>query len=493
MDTIVSSPQRSSECKMVSDLNAPLLSSLPAVERLLGHGDAAGLIAEFGRPAVANAIRSLLARVRGELLANRVTEVPSDTNLIQAIARQMQTSALPSLRRVFNLTGTVLHTNLGRATLPEEAIEAVVLAAREPTNLEFNLADGRRGDRDAHLEHDLCHLTGAEAATVVNNNAAAVLLVLNSLANRKEVPTSRGELIEIGGSFRLPDIMGRSGCRLREVGTTNRTHLSDFADAIGPKTGLVMKVHTSNYAIEGFTAEVPEADLAKLCHDRGVPIVVDLGSGTLVDLQKFGLPHEPTPAESIANGADVVTFSGDKLLGGTQAGIIVGRAEMINVIKRNPLKRALRVDKMTIAALSAVLRLYSNPECLVKRLPALRLLARPVYDLRAIAERMRNPVASSLEGIASIETVQCESQIGSGALPTRKIPSAGLAIRQATAKRGSGTALERIARAFRELPVPVIGRIQDGALIFDFRCLEDEASFVDQLRELNLPGMLPKK
>jgi len=478
---------------MVSDLNAPLLSSLPAVERLLGHGDAAGLIAEFGRPAVANAIRSLLARVRGELLANRVTEVPSDTNLIQAIARQMQTNALPSLRRVFNLTGTVLHTNLGRATLPEEAIEAVVLAAREPTNLEFNLADGRRGDRDAHLEHDLCHLTGAEAATVVNNNAAAVLLVLNSLANRKEVPTSRGELIEIGGSFRLPDIMGRSGCRLREVGTTNRTHLSDFADAIGPKTGLVMKVHTSNYAIEGFTAEVPEADLAKLCHDCGVPFVVDLGSGTLVDLQKFGLPHEPIPAGSIANGADVVTFSGDKLLGGPQAGIIVGRAEMINVIKRNPLKRALRVDKMTIAALSAVLRLYSNPERLVTRLPALRLLARQMEDVRAIADRMRNPVASSLGGIASIETVQCGSQIGSGALPTRKIPSAGLAIRQATAKRGSGTALERIARAFRELPVPVIGRIQDGALIFDFRCLEDEASFVDQLRELNLPGMLPKK
>ena len=477
---------------MISDPNVSLLSSLPSVERLLSQGDTAELIAEFGRPAVTLAIRTVLARVRAELLANSATQIPGDISLIRTAARQLHEGAQPSLRRVFNLTGTVLHTNLGRATLPEEAIEAVVLAARQATNLEFNLADGRRGDRDAHLEHDLCHLTGAEAATVVNNNAAAVLLVLNSLANRREVPTSRGELIEIGGSFRMPDIMARSGCRLREVGTTNRTHLSDYEDAIGPKTGLVMKVHTSNYTIEGFTAEVPEADLAKLCHDRGVPLVVDLGSGTLMDLQEFGLPHEPTPAESITKGADLVTFSGDKLLGGPQAGIIVGRADLVKAIKRNPLKRALRVDKMTIAALSAVLRLYSNPARLAKRLPALRLLARPLEDIRAIANRMRNPVASRLEGVASVETVLCESQIGSGALPTRKIPSAGLAIRPATEKRGSGTALERIARAFRELPEPVIGRIQDGALIFDLRCLEDEGAFVDQLRELNLPGFCAK-
>jgi L-seryl-tRNA(Ser) seleniumtransferase len=323
---------------------------------------------------------------------------------------------------------------------------------------------------------------------VVNNNAAAVLLVLNSLANRKEVPTSRGELIEIGGSFRMPDIMARSGCRLREIGTTNRTHLSDYEDVISPKTGLVMKVHTSNYSIEGFTAGVPETDLAKLCHERGVPFVVDLGSGTLVDLQRFGLPHEPTPGESIANGADLVTFSGDKLLGGPQAGIIAGRLELIERINRNPLKRALRVDKMTIAALSGVLRLYSNPERLAQRLPTLRMLARPLQNIRAIADRMRAAILPRLEGVASVETTVCESQIGSGALPTRKIPSAGLAIQPANRKRGSGTALERIARAFRELPVPVIGRIQGGALIFDLRCLEDETAFVDQLRFLSLHG-----
>jgi len=477
---------------LASDLKGSPLSSVPPVERLLIHADSAGLIAEFGRPAVVSAIRGVLARTRAQLLADGGNTIPSDHSLIQLAARQLQSGAAPSLRRVFNLTGTVLHTNLGRATLPEEAIEAVVLSARETVNLEFNLADGRRGDRDIHVEQLLCQLTGAEAATVVNNNAAAVLLVLNSLANRKEVPTSRGELIEIGGSFRMPEIMARSGCRLREVGTTNRTHLSDYENAIGPKTGLVMKVHTSNYSIQGFTADVREADLAKLCHDRGVPFVVDLGSGTLVDLQEFGLPHEPTPAESIANQADLVTFSGDKLLGGPQTGIIVGRADLIQRLKRNPLKRALRVDKMTIAALASVLRLYSNPDRLAKRLPTLRLLTRPVEHIRAMADRIQAAVAPALDGIASVETTLCESQIGSGALPTRKIASAGLAIRPANPKRGSGTALERIAHAFRELPVPVIGRTQGGALIFDLRCLEDEAAFVDQVRSLNVSGFPAK-
>jgi len=347
----------------------------------------------------------------------------------------------------------------------------VVMAARGATNLEYDVAGGRRGDRDEHVERQLRALTGAEAATMVNNNAAAVLLVLNTLASRKEVLVSRGELIEIGGSFRMPEIMASAGCRLREVGTTNRTHVADYDAAIGPKTGLVMKVHTSNYSIEGFTASVAEADLARLCRERGVPFAVDLGSGTLADLRRFGLPHEPTPAESVAHGADIVTFSGDKLLGGPQAGIIVGRADLIKKMKRNPMKRALRVDKMTVAALSAVLRLYSDPDRLADRIPTLRLLARTAESIRTVAERLRDSVAAALSSGAAVDVIDCESQIGSGALPLQKIASAGLAIRPASGKRGSGAAIERLAQAFRDLPVPVIGRLQDGALVFDLRCL----------------------
>ncbi len=471
---------------MDPDPNVSALTSIPSVERLLIRSETAGLIAEFGRSAVTSAVRAALGQVRARLLANQRVGVPSELSVIQTAARELHGQAVPSVRRVFNLTGTVLHTNLGRAALPEEAIEAVTLAARGPVNLEFDLAAGRRGDRDIHLERDLCRLTAAEAATVVNNNAAAVLLVLNTFANRKEVPTSRGELIEIGGSFRMPDIMASSGCRLREVGTTNRTHLSDYESAIGPKTGLVIRVHSSNYTIEGFTSTVPEEDLARLCHERGVPFVVDLGSGTLIQLQQFGLPHEPTPAESVSKGADLVTFSGDKLLGGPQAGIIVGRTDLVKAIRRNPLKRALRADKMTVAALSAVLRLYSNPERLAERLPTLRLLTRPLANIRGIADHMRDLVAHRIQGIATVETILCESQIGSGALPTQTIPSAGLAIRSTSGKRGARSAAERIARAFRALPVPVIGRIQDGAFILDFRCLEDEKTFADQLPALNL-------
>ena len=460
------------------------LASLPSVERLLRSQEADRLIAEFGRPAVTSKIRRVLGDLRATLSAHSESENVTESAIMESVSAQIQRDSLPSLRPVFNLTGTVLHTNLGRAALPEEAIVAVAMAAGGASNLEYDLTGGRRGDRDNHVEQQLCSLTGAEAATVVNNNAAAVLLVLNTLAFRKQVPASRGELIEIGGSFRMPDIMAASGCRLREIGTTNRTHLSDYENAIGPKTGLVMKVHTSNYSIEGFTASVPEADLARLCHDRGVPFAVDLGSGTLVDLRTFGLPYEPTPAESLAAGADLVTFSGDKLLGGPQAGIVVGRADLVKKIKRNPMKRALRPDKMTIAALSAVLRLYDNPERLIERLPTLRALARSLETIRSAAERSLAPIAANLHGLASVEVIECDSQIGSGALPTQTIPSAGLAIRPSTGKRGSGTALERLAGAFRNLPVPVIGRLQDGALILDFRCLEDEVAFLAQLANL---------
>jgi len=457
------------------------VASIPSVERLLRHAASAALIAEFGRPSVTEAIRQVLSAIRAGNSA-----ASGEEQILGMVEGDLRESAEPTLRPVFNLSGTVLHTNLGRAPLPEEAIEAMRAVARMPANVEYDLQTGRRGDRDIHVEGLLRKVTGAEAATVVNNNAAAVLLVLNTLALRKEVPVSRGELIEIGGSFRMPDIMARSGCRLRETGTTNRTHLSDFAEAIGPKTGLVMKVHTSNYSIQGFTAEVPEAELAELCRRHGVPFAVDLGSGSLIDLHPFGLPHEPTVRETLAHGADLVTFSGDKLLGGPQAGIIVGRADLIAKIKRNPMKRALRVDKITIAALSAILRMYLNPDRLAARLPVLRLLTRSLEEIRASAERMCPRVAAQLGNVASVEVTACDSQIGSGALPTEAISSAGLAIRS-TGKKPSGAALEKLVAAFRHLPMPVIGRLQEGALILDFRCLEDDDAFAAQLPELNVP------
>ncbi|HEX2197811.1 MAG TPA: L-seryl-tRNA(Sec) selenium transferase [Burkholderiales bacterium] len=438
------------------------LQALPSVDRLLRCEQSQVLIARHGRPALTDAIRAVLAGLRE---ARRT--VP-ESEILERISARLEREARPSLRRVFNLTGTVLHTNLGRAQLPEEAIEAMAAAAREPVNLEYDLEDGRRGERDAHVEALLCRLTGAEAATVVNNNAAAVLLVLNTLASRKEVPVSRGELIEIGGSFRLPDIMARSGCRLREVGTTNRTHLADYAGAIGSKTGLVLKVHTSNYAIEGFTAAVAEKELGALCRERGLPLAVDLGSGTLVDLRRYGLPHEPTVQETLAQGADIVTFSGDKLMGGPQAGLIVGRSSLVKRIRSNPLKRALRLDKVTLAALAAALKLYLDPDRLGARLPTLRLLARPVEDIRSLAAR----IARAIPGA---EVIECESQIGSGALPTQRLSSAGVAIRPGDA---------RLAARFRKLPIPVIGRLQEGAFILDLRCLEDEAGFVNQLSQL---------
>jgi L-seryl-tRNA(Ser) seleniumtransferase len=460
-------------------------ASLPSVDRVLRNDGVERLIQHSGRAVVTEAIREVLAAARADLAAGRADGVVSEASLLDRVAAHIVAEARPPLRPVFNLTGTVLHTNLGRAPLPEEAVDAVSTAARRPTNLEFDLASGARGDRDDHVETILRRLTGAEAATVVNNNAAAVLLVLNTLALRKEVPTSRGELIEIGGSFRMPEIMSRAGCRLREVGTTNRVHLRDYADAIGPSTGVVMKVHASNYAIVGFTSTVPEPDIARLCRERGVPFVVDLGSGMLVDLRAYGLPHEPTPSEALAHGADIVTFSGDKLLGGPQAGIIVGSAALIHRIRQNPLKRALRVDKLTMAALAAVLALYKDPDRLAGRLPVLRLLTRPLEEIRSAADRVRPVMAAAVGDIGSVEVVDCDGQIGSGAVPTQTIPSAGLAVRPLAGRRAGGM-LQRIAAAFRRLPVPVIGRIQDNAFILDLRCLDDEAAFSAQLTQLSL-------
>jgi L-seryl-tRNA(Ser) seleniumtransferase len=381
----------------------------------------------------------------------------------------------------------VLHTNLGRALLAEAAIEAAVSAMRAPVALEFDLESGRRGERDDHLRELLCMLTGAEDATVVNNNAAAVLLVLNTLAKGREAIVSRGELIEIGGAFRMPDIMARAGTKLVEIGTTNRTHLKDYASAIGLKTGLVLKVHTSNYRISGFTAEVSARDLAALTREHHVPLVNDLGSGTLLDLARWGLRHEPTVAEAVADGADIVTFSGDKLLGGPQAGFIVGRKELIAKINRNPMKRALRLDKIRVAALEATLRLYRDPDRLGDRLPTLRQLARPQPGIEELAHRLRPLVQASIGEDFVIDIVACGSQIGSGALPLETIASAGLAIRPFET-REAGRSLGRLASALRQLSMPVIGRVEDGRLILDLRCLDDEAGFIENLGGLDLGG-----
>ncbi len=445
------------------------------------------LAAEYGHAVARDGIRAELAELRRALGAGTQASLDPD-DIAGRVAARIEALMRPSLRPVLNLTGTVLHTNLGRAPMPDVAIEAVARAAAGNVNLEFDLGTGRRGDRDSHLEPWLRRLTGAEAATVVNNNAAAVLLVLNSLALRRRVAVSRGELIEIGGAFRMPDIMARAGCRLVEVGTTNRTHAEDYAAAIGDGLALVMKVHTSNYVVQGFTASVPEAELAALAHDAGLPFVVDLGSGTLVDLARFGLPHEPTVAETIAAGADLVTFSGDKLLGGPQAGIIVGRADLVDRFKRNPMKRAMRLDKMTIAALAAILPLYANPERLAEVVPTLRLMVRDVDEIRAVAERLGAALARHLGDRASVAIVDCDCEIGSGSLPTKTLASVAVALRPNTGKRGSGKALARLAKAFRELPVPVIGRLQGDALMLDMRCLEDEATFLGQLAELRLEG-----
>ena len=367
-------------------------ATLPSVDAVLRGAEAAALVERHGRALTIDAVRAVLAARRGRDEPAPATAIAAEAGA--ALERLVQ----PSQRRVFNLTGTVLHTNLGRAPLPEEAIAAAAEAMRSPSSLEYDLDSGGRGERDDHVAPWLRRLTGAEAALAVNNNAGALLLALNALAAGRETIVSRGELIEIGGAFRLPDIMARAGTRLREVGTTNRTHLRDFARAIGPETALILKVHTSNYEIRGFSAAVAPARLAALAHERSIPFVEDLGSGTLVGLERWGLPHEPTVAESIKAGADLVTFSGDKLLGGPQAGLIVGRAELIARLARNPLKRALRLDKIRLAALEAVLRLYADPDRLAARLPALRLLARPRDEIAALAQRVLPKTRQALEG-----------------------------------------------------------------------------------------------
>jgi L-seryl-tRNA(Ser) seleniumtransferase len=458
-------------------MSSARLRDLPAVGAVLSAPAAAVLIERFGRAASTEAVRAALKDARTTLQAGG-RFVPTAEHIAAESLARLEQNNRSALRPLFNLTGTVLHTNLGRAALAEEAIEAAVATMRNAVALEFDLETGKRGERDDHVRALLCSLTGAEDATLINNNAAAVLLCLNTLANGREAVVSRGELIEIGGAFRMPEIMARAGARLVEVGTTNRTHPRDYLSALNAETGVILKVHTSNYRIQGFACEVGTRELSVIAKEAGVPLLHDLGSGALIDLATYGLQREPTVREALAEGADLVTFSGDKLIGGPQAGFIVGKRELIAGMNRNPMKRALRVDKIRLAAIEATLKLYRDPDRLAERLPTLRFLARPRQDIEACGARVLPGVAQAIGAAFAVERCECQSQIGSGALPLETIESAGLSIRASSA---GASAIEDLARKFRALPRPVIGRIERDRLVLDLRCLTDEEGFLSNL------------
>ncbi len=457
---------------------------LPSIDRLLRGAAGQALVGEHGHTLVTGEARALLDALRARAVAGSLAAADIGADALErALAARVAARLEPRLKRVLNLTGTVIHTNLGRALLADSALQHLLAMMAGPNNLEYDIASGGRGDRDSIVEELLTTITGAQAATVVNNNAAAVLLAIAALARGKEVIVSRGELVEIGGAFRMPDVMAAAGATLVEVGTTNRTHPQDYERAIGERTALLMKVHTSNYAVQGFTSAVDEATLAGIAHARGLPVATDLGSGALIDLAAHGLPHEPTPQEMLAAGCDVVTFSGDKLLGGPQAGLIVGTQDAIARIRKFPMKRALRMSKLPLAALEATLRLYLRPERLAQDLPTLRLLTRPAADIRTLAESLRDTVAAAVSPRFDVEVVSLLGQIGSGSLPIDRLPSAGLALAPIE-KKGAGRALDELAAALRALPLPVIGRIADDRLLLDLRCLEDPSAFTAQLATL---------
>ena len=470
----------------------PLLSSIPAVHEIQKISEVQNLINIHGHSLVTQAIRTTQTEFRKLLLSSGTSKNIKIKNLefVNQLKKNLSLITNDSLQKVFNLTGTVLHTNFGRASLPKEAINSINQIASEPSNLEYDILNNKRGDRDSHIDERLCRLIGAEACTIVNNNAAAVVLVLNSLAKRKEVLISRGELIEIGGSFRLPEIMKSAGCKILEVGTTNRTHIEDFEDALGKKSAMIFKAHKSNFNVEGYTSEVDEKDIVKLSKKNNIPFMVDLGSGSLIDLRSLGITKVQSPKDTIARGVDLITFSGDKLLGGPQCGIIAGRKDLITKIKKNPLKRALRCDKMTIAAFSTLLKLYENPERAKLEIPTLRLLNRKEKEIYEVAKKLFQLIKLKVSNIAEVKIIKCKSQIGSGSLPVELLPSYGIKISALNIKRNSNKFLQNMSKKFRELPIPIIGRLSKDSLIFDCRCLESETLIIKQLEKLNLEYFL---
>lgn len=458
-----------------------LFQQLPSVDKLLKTPQGEMLVAEFGHSAVVECVRTLLAKGRAFILAHQqlpayFADFPAT---IAEIQQYLQTQNNVQIKAVHNLTGTVLHTNLGRALWAEPAQQAALSAMQQNVALEYDLNEGARSHRDNYISELLARLTGAEAACVVNNNAAAVLLMLATFAQGKEVVISRGELIEIGGAFRIPDIMAQAGCSLVEVGTTNRTHLKDYRNAINENTAFLMKVHSSNYQICGFTASVSEQSLAELGKEMNVPVVTDLGSGALVDLSRYGLPKEPTVQEKVAQGVDLVSFSGDKLLGGAQAGIIVGKKEWIEQLQAHPLKRVLRCDKVILAGLEATLRLYLNPEKLSERLPILRLLTQPVEQLRLQAAQLKVRLENQLNFAFNIQVEESFAQIGSGSQPMERLPSIAVTLAEKTNEK-----LTALSARFKALPQPIIGRMENGKLWLDLRSCADFDGLIQQLERL---------
>lgn len=458
------------------------LRSIPSVESLLRTPSLAELGARVPRSVVVGAARETLAALRDSLRRGGKGETPSVESLAAETRRRAEQSLAPTLKPVINATGVIIHTHLGRATLPEAAISALTDAARRYTNLELDLESGRRGSRMAHLEPLLRDLLGAPAVLVVNNNAAAMLLALNTLAAGREAVISRGHLVEIGGEFRIPEILERAGATLREVGTTNRTRLRDYERAIGPKTGLLLRVHASNFAIVGFAESASRADLVGLARRARVPLLEDVGSGALIDLRPFGLPEEPLLKEALAAGVSLACASGDKLLGGPQAGILAGTKRTIDACRANPMARALRVDKLTLAALDATLRLYRDPETLQSAVPVLRMLGEPAATVRARARRLVRRLDAELAVLTGAEVIASTAEVGGGSMPLARVPSYAVSMR---APRGR---IADFARALRLGPDPVLARIEADRLLLDMRTVADsevprlQASLVRAIR-----------
>ncbi len=461
----------------MAEPNFALYRQLPAIDKLLQLDEVQILVEQSGIHWVTECLREMQEQARACI--SQKGQLPEwHDNWLKELSLRHSALDESALKNVFNLTGTVLHTNLGRAVMSKSAIDAVSQVMSSPVTLEYSLDGAMRGHRDRAIADLLCKLTGAEDACIVNNNAAAVLLLLATVAQGQQVIVSRGELVEIGGAFRVPDVMAQAGCQLIEVGTTNRTHLRDYENAINEHTALLMKVHTSNYSIEGFTAEVEGAELAELGKKHQLPTAIDLGSGSMIDMTAYGLPAEPMPHTYLSQGIDLVSISGDKLLGGPQAGIILGKKKWIDAIQKHPLKRALRVDKMTLAALEATLKLYLTPEKLITDLPTLRWLTRSSETIKNSADSILVTLQAFYGDKFIVEVEPCLSQIGSGSLPIDRLPSFAITFAPLD---GKGSSVESLAAKWRQLPQPVIGRLKDGKLWLDLRCLDDEHALLQVL------------